>query len=152
VPRLVVKSRTTTRRRLLHVAAPLGHLVLALAVVFGIVRSGGRYFYCEAFGLLPFDPCAEASREPCGKGPSGTLGEQPRDCCAIVTLAATPDGAQAARPSVPPAACRPILPAPGLAARTDLPPPSRVARAFERWRPPPRTANDARTRLMVFLI
>jgi hypothetical protein len=134
-----------------------GHLVLAVAVLFGVVRSGGRYFYCEALGLLPSDPCVEASAhgrrdgapEPLG---AGTLGARRVDCCEIVTLGAMPRAAQAAGSGVAPAPLVAVLPAPGAEGAVDLAPSSRLERAFERWRPPPRAASDARAQLMVFLI
>jgi hypothetical protein len=139
-------------RRLSHAVAPVAHLVLAFAMVFGIVHSGARYFYCEAFGLLPFDPCAEARCELHSKSPSDMLGERPADCCEIVTLAATPQAAQAAIPSVRPAPCVAILPALWIAGRTDGLARSELDRTFGRWRPPRRASNDTRARLMVFLI
>jgi hypothetical protein len=132
--------------------AAVAHGVLALAVLFGIAHSGGRYFYCEALGLLPSDPCAEASGGARGKSPSGLLSEHPVDCCEVVILSAMPQAAQAAGLTVAPAARVAILPALGLTGRVDSSAPSRVDRGFERWRCPPRTSNDIRAQLMVFLI
>ncbi len=146
------KNRAPKRRRVPRALAAAAHWVLAFAVLFGIVHSGGRYFYCEALGLLPSDPCAEAAGEAHNKSPFGMLGERPADCCEIVTLAAMPQGAQVAAPSVAPAARVAILPALGLVGWTDFAAPSRSERSFERWRPPPRTSNDVRAQLMVFLI
>lgn len=128
------------------------HVVLALAVLFGIVQSGGRYFYCEALGLLPSDPCAEASLDGHSKSPLGMLSERHTDCCEIVTLAAMPQAAQAAAPKVAPAARVAIIPALWLAARVDSAALSAIDRAFERWRPPPRASKEVRAQLMVFLI
>jgi hypothetical protein len=139
-------------RRLSRAVAPVANLVLAFAMVFGIVHSGARYFYCEAYGLLPFDPCAKASSELHGKRPSDMLGERPTDCCEIVTLAATPQAARAAVPSVMPAPCVAVLPALWIAGRTDGLARSEGDRAFGSWRPPPRAWSDTRARLMVFLI
>jgi hypothetical protein len=132
--------------------AAAAHWVLALSVLFGIVHSGGRYFYCEALGLLPSDPCAEASADGRGKSPLGMLSERRADCCEIVTLATMPPAARSAGPSVAPAARISIVPALWLAGRVDFAAPSRVDRAFERWRRPPRASNDVRAQLMVFLI
>jgi hypothetical protein len=148
----VPKHRSTTRWRLPRAVGAVAHLVLAFAVVFGIVHSGGRYFYCEALGLLPSDPCVVASSDAHSKSPLCTLSERPADCCEIVTLASMPEAAQAASPSVAPAARVAVLPALWLADRVDAPAPARVDRAFERWRPPPRASNDVRAQLMVFLI
>ncbi|MGO9835004.1 MAG: hypothetical protein ACLP1X_12385 [Polyangiaceae bacterium] len=140
------------RPRLPRAVAAAAHAVLALAVLFGIVQSGGRYFYCDAFGLLPSDPCAEASRHGHSKSPLGALSEHHRDCCEVVTLAAMPQAAQAAAPMVAPAARVAIIPALWLAGRVDSAALSAIDRAFERWRPPPRASNEVRARLMVFLI
>jgi hypothetical protein len=125
---------------------------LAFAVLFGIVQSGGRYFYCDALGLLPSDPCAEASRGAHAETPLGMLSERPADCCEIVTLAAMPQAAQAEGCTVAPAARVAIVPALWLVGGVDAAAPSQVERAFKRWRPPPRASNDVRAQLMVFLI
>ncbi|MGH7436625.1 MAG: hypothetical protein ACRENE_13205, partial [Polyangiaceae bacterium] len=90
-------------------------LVLSLAVLFGTVQSGGRYFYCEALGLMPSDPCAQASSAAHG-GPVGTLSEQHTDCCEVVTLAAMPQAAQVADFGVPPTPCAGIVAAPSPSA------------------------------------
>jgi hypothetical protein len=132
--------------------AAAAHWVLAIAVFFGIVHSGGRYFFCEAFGLLPSDPCAEASTDGHERSLLETVGERHVDCCQIVTLAAMPQAAEAAGPSIAPAARVAILPARWLAEPIDSTAPSSFDRAFERWRPPPRASSDARAQLMVFLI
>jgi hypothetical protein len=150
--RIVSSNRSNRRRRLGHAVAAAARLVLAFAVLLGIVHSGGRYFYCEALGLLPSDPCAEAARDDHNKSPLGVLGERRADCCEIVTLAAMPQAAQASGPGVAPAARVAVMPACGLAGWTDFARPSRRGRAFERWRPPPRASNDVRAQLMVFLI
>jgi hypothetical protein len=134
------------------VLARVAHLVLAFAVVFGMVQSGGRYFYCEAVGLSPFDPCAEASGAAQGKCSRDTLGEPARDCCEVVTLAVTPRAARAAGPSIMPTPCVAVLPAIGLAGRTDGLARWGMDRAPGRWRTPPGASSDTRARLMVFLI
>jgi hypothetical protein len=142
----------SNRKRLPHAVVAAAHLVLAFAVLFGIVQSGGRYFYCEALGLLPSDPCAEAARDGHTKCPLGTLSERHADCCEIVTLAAMPQAARAAGPSVAPAAFVAITPALWPEGWSESATSSRLDRAFERWRPPPRASNDVRAQLMVFLI
>ncbi len=150
--RTVPRNRSTKRRRLPGAMAAAGRLVLALAVLFGVLHSGGRYFYCEALGLLASDPCVDASTDVHSKSPSGVLSDRPADCCEIVTLAAMPQAAQAAGHSVAPAARVAIMPARWLAGRADFAAPSRLGRAFERWRRPPRATNEIRAQLMVFLI
>jgi hypothetical protein len=150
--RIAARNQSTKRWRFPRGVASLAHLVLAFAVVLGMVHSGGRYFYCEALGLLPSDPCAGASSEAQVQSPLRTLSERRADCCEIVTLAAMPQAAHAAGPSVAPAPRVAIVPAILLAARSDSTAPSAVDRAFERWRPPPRAPTDLRAQLMVFLI
>ena len=142
----------SNRRRLPRAVAAAAHVVLAFAVLFGIVQSGGRYFYCEGLGLLPSDPCAQTARDAHSECPSGTVSEHHADCCEIVTLATMPQAAQAAGPSVAPAALVAIIPAPWTEVGIDPAAPLRLDRAFERWRPPPRASNDVRAQLMVFLI
>jgi hypothetical protein len=142
----------SNRKRLPHAVVAAAHLVLAFAVLFGIVQSGGRYFYCDALGLLASDPCAEAARDGHAKCPLGTLSEHHADCCEIVTLAAMPQAARAAGPSVAPAALVAIMPALWPEGWSDSATSSLLDRAFERWRPPPRASNDVRAQLMVFLI
>jgi hypothetical protein len=127
-------------------------VVLAFAVLFGIVQSGGRYFYCEALGLLPTDPCAGSACDADSKSPSRTLSEPRLDCCEIVTLAAMPQAAQGADPTVVPAARVAVIPALELSAPVDSAAPARAGRALKRWRPPPRASSEVRARLMVFLI
>jgi hypothetical protein len=129
----------------------LAHLVLIFAVLFATVQSGRRYFYCEAFGLLPYDPCVQATSHADRGSVPGMLSEQPKDCCEIVTFAAMPDAAQAAGPSIAPAARVAVIPARWLTAPIAFAPSACVDREFERWRPPPRTSNDVRAQLMVFL-
>jgi hypothetical protein len=147
-----VQGRSTKRGVVVRAIAPVAHLVLAFAVLFGMVQSGGRYFYCEAVGLSPFDPCVEASGDAYGKCTRDVLGEPARDCCEVVTLAVTPRAAPPAGPSVMPAPCVAVLPALGLAGRTDGLARWGMDRAPGRWRPPPRASSDTRARLMVFLI
>jgi hypothetical protein len=130
----------------------MAHLVLAFVVLFGIAHSGGRYFYCEALGLMPSDPCAEAPSNSRRENPSGLLRQHRADCCEIVTLAAMPQAAEAAGPSVAPAARVAVVSALWLAGPIDVTTPQLADRAFERWRPPPRASNGVRAQLMVFLI
>ena len=144
----------SNRKRLPLAVGVAARLVLAFAVLFGIVQSGGRYFYCEALGLLPSDPCVEGARDSHNESPLGILSEHHADCCEIVTLAAMPQAAQAAGPQGPrPRRLVAIIPAPWQQkGAIDPAAPSRLDRGFERWRPPPRASNDVRAQLMVFLI
>jgi hypothetical protein len=129
----------------------VAHLVLAVAVLFGIVHSGSRYFYCEALGLSASDPCAAASGERRGASSPETVSERAADCCEIVALEAIPRAAQAPRTCVAPAPCVAVLALP-IDETARSAPPSRGDRALARWRPPPRSSGDVRAQLMVFLI
>ena len=155
-----IRKRLTLRRRSRRGMAAVAHMVLALAVVFAVVKSGGRYYYCEALGLMPSDPCAEASRAARGAPDAlaescpdmqRTLSEHHADCCEVVTLSAMPRAAGAVGPSVAPAAWVATVPAPGLVDPTRSPELA-IEPAFDRWRPPPRDASAACAKLMVFLI
>jgi len=147
----VRRGQRPRRRRLPRAAVAMVRLVLALAVVFAMVQSGGRYFYCEALGLMPSDPCAEVSGAA-HRGPLRTLTEQHTDCCEVVTLATTPPAAQTATPCVAPAPCVALVAAPRLSASMPFVSSLDRERLFERWRPPPRAPNDVRAQLMVFVI
>lgn len=142
----------SNRRQLPRAVVAAAHLVLAFAIFCGIAQSGSRYFYCEALGLLPSDPCADAARDGHSKNPLGTLTEHHADCCEIVTLAVMPQAAQAAAPSIAPAALVATLPALCPERGIDSARTLCLDRPFEKWRPPPRASNDARAQLMVFLI
>lgn len=146
-----LKSRRLHEKRLLRAVTAAAHLVLVFAVLFGIAQSGRRYFYCEAFGLLPSDPCRQGSSTVEGNRSPGMLSEDPADCCEVVTLGAMPEAAQASRPSVAPAAQVALVPARSLRTPIAFAPPPCVDREFERWRPPPRASRDLRAQLMVFL-
>lgn len=132
-------------------AVALAHLLLALAVLCGVARSGSQYYYCEAFGLSLVDPCFH---EMCGddSGPAGqVLHEQRPDCCEIIRLPAMPQAARGADPNVVPAGCVAILAAPSC---DDVPSKSSHSSGmalFERWRPPPRASRESRAQRMVFL-
>jgi hypothetical protein len=131
-------------------AAALGHLLLALAVLCGIARSGARYFYCEAFGLTLTDPCVRAQHDDVGRS-GEALGERVHDCCEVVTLPAVPDGARTATPNIP-SAPRVAVVAVGSSDFVR----SRGGTSFcdpllDRWRPPPRSPGENRAELMVFL-
>ena len=130
-------------------AVALGHLVLAIAVLSGIGHSGARYFYCEAFGLMATDPCADASYR--NRVPFEVVDEAIADCCEVVTLPAIPDGARVANPGVLPAACVAVTPAgwqaDGRAGRQ----PCLHGLNHLRARPPPRGPTEARAQFMVFL-
>ncbi len=149
---MLPRSRETKGWRMPRVAVAAVHMVLALALLFGMVQSGGRYFYCEALGLLPSDPCASAACREHHEGTARVLSERRADCCEIVTLEALPQAAQAAVPAVSPAPFFAILPAAYLAAERGFAPVRRDAQTPELWRPPPLASGECRAKLGVFLI
>ncbi len=143
---------STKRRALRRAVVAVTRVVLAFALLFALVESGTRYFYCEAMGLRLVDPCAQGiAHEGQREGQLPLLSAYHADCCEIVTLPAMPQAVQALAPSVAPAALVAILPAFWLVAQT-APPASPADRAFGKWRPPPRTSRDLRAQRMVFLI
>ena len=135
-----------------RVATALGTLILAFALLAGMLRSGGRYFYCEAMGLSPSDPCVAANpSHPHSNNPADEVRPQHIDCCEIVTLPSMPEGARAEGPSVPPAAVH-IVATPVQALDPAHADASRLReRASAHWRAPPRSSNQIHARLMVFL-
>jgi hypothetical protein len=125
-------------------------LLVALAVLFGTVQAGARYFYCEGFGLSASDPCAAKARggEPC---PFNSVERQSIDCCALITIPSIPDGARAHEHAVHPAGVVAVMPAGQYASgHTDIGE-RRFARRAERWQKPPRPSGEIRAQLMVFL-
>jgi hypothetical protein len=140
-----------------RVAFAIAGLSLAVAVLAGAWRSssslvsGGRYFYCEAMGFLQADPCAVRSHHDAARDPGAEAREQPFDCCAVGTLDSAPSGTLARARTVSPPALVAII-APWELVEPRSPNDVRCSRiAHERWRPPPRTATQRRSELMVFL-
>ncbi|HEX8796099.1 MAG TPA: hypothetical protein VF765_34350 [Polyangiaceae bacterium] len=92
--------------------AALVGLALAFALAASLARPAGRYFYCEAMGLLPQDPCRAAPAASDGRStPEGRLDPTRYDCCEVFTLRALPAGATNPSPNVPPATVIAVLPA-----------------------------------------
>jgi hypothetical protein len=149
---VVASSRARLRmtrapRALLRVCVGL---LVVVAVVFGPVQSGARYFYCDAVGLMAFDPCAQAS-EQAHMCPLEALQSQSADCCQRITMPTMPDGARASERTVAPAALVSLLPAADyVTSHLPVLARSRVHWA-RRWRRPPPATGDLHTQLMVFL-
>ncbi|MDP9002202.1 MAG: hypothetical protein M3O46_19085 [Myxococcota bacterium] len=140
------------RSRLLRrLALAVGHLLLAFAVVCGIARSGARYFYCEALGLLPYDPCVQGAQSHDANAPERALREQLPDCCTVLTLPSVPAGERVVNPSVLSAPLVALLPALPVFDSSVNPELHSAKPFFERWRPPPRAASQIRAQRMVFL-
>jgi hypothetical protein len=122
--------------------AALVGLALSFALVASLARPGGRYFYCEAMGLLPTDPCRAAPAASDGRSTSEDCLDQTRpDCCEVFTLRALPDGATRAPTNVPPAAVVALLPA--VAAIETAPEPL-AHHVPATWRAPPRPPGKLR--------
>ena len=123
--------------------AALVGLVLSFALVASLARPGGRYFYCEAMGLLPLDPCRAALAASDGPStPEDRLDETRHDCCEVLTLRALPDGATGAPTNVPAATVVAVLPA---LAETDMADGRLLDHVRLTWRVPPRPPGKQRT-------
>ena len=135
-----------------QVGAALAGILLSLWIVSGFAQANGRYFYCEAMGLMATDPCAAAaSRGERGDGPLTEARPGNADCCAIVTLPSLPHGTTTASSAVPPPAMVALVPAAPLLDRLFDGARAHPDRAREQWRPVQRSAAQARAQLMVFL-
>ncbi|MGH7281174.1 MAG: hypothetical protein ACRELY_06610 [Polyangiaceae bacterium] len=124
---------------------------MLLAMITGLARPAGKYFYCDAMGVLPYDPCVSGSHD----GEAWDLGSEARaqhhDCCEVLTVSATPAGERAQSHDVPPASLTATLPSP-LASRVRVVSAGRSqVSALEKWRLPRPPPSEARTQLMVFL-
>jgi hypothetical protein len=138
------------KRAARSVALATAALLLALAVIAGLARPAGRYFYCEAMGMLPVDPCARAAHHDDGDGASSAIGGQHADCCERITVPSTPRAAMASAREIPPPTQTAALPAPVFPGPPYPPPPAR-GHAVERWRSTHSPPGQARAVLMVFL-
>jgi hypothetical protein len=125
-------------------------LLVAAAVLFGVVHAGARYFYCEGLGLSTTDPCAQVAeqRAPC---PLASFERAPFDCCQVLTMPSMPDGARSVAPTVPSAGVIAILPPAPAVAESQGGRSIRAAREGERWRAPPKSARERRAQLNIFL-
>jgi hypothetical protein len=154
-----MRSRTDrrTRSRLKAAAASLACLVLAFAIVTGLLQANTRYFYCEAMGMMREDPCAAASaahRDEQVEAPNPTdeLSRTPFTCCSTGVLGALPSSTSPADVRVEPAQLVAFLALPSpldsweLASASALEP----TRAY-RFRVAPRPARELRAQSMVFL-
>jgi hypothetical protein len=124
-------------------------LLVAVAVLVAPLQAGARYFYCEALGMLAFDPCACDEHEA-AQCPAPSVERTRVDCCTRIVMPSVPEGVRAAGESVPPPEVVAVVPAvpPGVDALLR----SAVLRpdAQERRRPP-RPPGRRRAQLMVFL-
>ncbi len=135
-------------------AVVFASLLVSLALIAGLSRPSGRYFYCEAMGMLPFDPCAAAAAEhenSADEDSTATIREYHTDCCDVVNVPPAPRAASAETPTVPPPALLAVLPALDFTRVLPVAPPRITISTFEKWRIPPRPPGQARAQLMVFL-
>jgi hypothetical protein len=125
-------------------------LLVAIAVLFGVVHAGARYFYCEGLGLSTTDPCAQVAeqRAPC---PLASFESAPFDCCQVITMPSMPEGARSVEPTVPAAGVVAVLPAASAVVESRDRLSVRVAREGDRWRAPPKSAGERRAQLKIFL-
>jgi len=139
----VVKASRAVGRAFLRAAM----LVLALAVLAGVLRGGGRYLYCPAMHAVMDAACCGAHRDTADDAPPADS-VNARDCCE-----------EHVRPSLPPAsttATSGITDAMPLATSTPVAPPVALAprppaRVVHHERAGPRSAAQRRAELMVFL-
>ena len=140
------------KQSLRRLAAALAGLLLTFAMLTGFAQANGRYFYCEAMGLMATDPCAAAaSRGEQGGNPLTEARPGSSDCCEIVTLPSLPQGTTTASSAVPPPALVALVPAAPLLDPQFDGARARPDRARHQWRPVHRSAAQARAQLMVFL-
>ena len=125
-------------------------LVVALAVLFGVIHARAHYFYCEGLGLSETDPCIHPveHRPQC---PLASFDRAPFDCCQVVSMPSMPEGSRSFEPTVPAPGVVAIVPALQRTADATWSESVRVAWEDERWRGPPRCAGERRAQLMVFL-
>lgn len=134
------------------VAVVATSLLLAIALLCGAFRAGGRYFYCEAMGMMLTDPCAAAAAAaPDAPPPAHELRERDVDCCIVGTLPPMPAGAASREVRVGAAPFVAIVPGRVFAALAQW----LVAGDHREASGPraalPRPPGAARARLMVFL-
>jgi hypothetical protein len=135
-----------------RLAVALTALLTTFALVSGFVHANGRYFYCEAMGLMATDPCASAApRDERNARPPTEARRGHGDCCEVVSLPSLPQGTTSASSAVPlPALVAAMPPAPLPVVQAGAPR-APLDRAVLRLRAPPRSAAQARAQLMVFL-
>lgn len=133
-----------------RIALALIGILLSFAIVSGFARANGRYFYCEAMGLMATDPCANAAQR--GEQRDSTEARSAKsDCCEVITLPSLPTGATTTSLAVPPPALVALVPATPLLDLRLGDSRAHLDRGRERWRSTARSAAQARARLMVFL-
>lgn len=133
-----------------YVDAVLG-LALLFALISGLAHSGERYFYCEAMGMLQWDPCQqgfsddEDARDPVDEIKSG-------DCCELGRFPSLPHASTTSTPGVNPPRLVAIFATPDLRSSGCAHVLRQSSNSPMRWPvPPPRAATLRRAELMVFL-
>lgn len=127
-----------------------GHAVLALALLTGLAHANGRYFFCEAMGLLQGDPCVAAAAIDADGDDSPSVRATHDDCCEVLTLPPMPAGEELSPPVV---RSSPVVAAACAVPTQVLHPSSALSThsLHESWRAPPISARQLRAQLMVFL-
>jgi hypothetical protein len=127
-------------------------LLLTFAIVSGLARAHGRYFYCEAMGLLATDPCAAAAaRGGSDVAPDAEARQSDTDCCEHLVIPPTPESTTVGARVVPPPALVAILAPTSSRGEQPATAHGRLNGSLQRWRVPPRHAGELRAQLMVFL-
>ncbi len=141
------------RVALRQVAVALLGLLLSFAIVSGMGRPHGRYFYCEAMGLLATDPCTAGALSPIDQdvGPAPAVRQSHGDCCELVIVPSMQESTLGAAQAVPPPPFAATLPAAPTRCGLTTTSRGRPDRSFERWRLPPPYPGELRARLSVFL-
>jgi hypothetical protein len=148
-----VSPRSARYRKLARtartVARGLQTTLMAAILVVGVLRAGTRYFYCEAMETVFAAPCCGGSSHHADAG-SAQIEAHTDDCCKPHTLGSLP---AAAIPIVASPLPPPLLAVlqPAIVQLPLLPAHSTVSRGAQTGPPPLSAAND-RSRLMVFLI
>jgi len=145
------RAARNPKSRLRQVAVVLTGLLLSFAVLAGLARAGGRYFYCEEMRLTQWDPCSAASHKDKGDVSEGKVCPLRVDCCELWTLPSMPAGTMAEDRGVPAPALVAIIPPSQLLFEHSASDLRRLAGASGRWRIPPRPPGELRAQLMVFL-
>lgn len=150
VPRLPVLV-VARNRRIVRAVRDLGSGLLttlvAAILIFGLLRAGSRYFYCDAMGTVGETSCCDAPHHGSGE----QIEVRMDDCCKPRSVGSLPVVVIQTPPVTPPAPLVAVLSSVASSARLKA---SIRREAFRAnfTGPPLLSPSDHRARLMVFLI